>query len=95
MAGRPVDISIRLQQITAGLEHEVDQSFIICEMQELVASEAAAIFGFRGHIQQILTLLRDPACGLYDILEEIHIVEEFIQADEYGFGEHKNNWPAF
>jgi hypothetical protein len=92
---RPVDILIRLRQLTDGLEQGVSQRVLINEMEELFAAEPIAACGYGSHVQRIMNLLNNPAYGWSDILEEIRILEECLQTDEYGFCEHQNGGRFF
>lgn len=95
MAERPGDILIRLQRISDGLEQGVSPSLIRNELQDLLTMETVSSFGFGSHVRQMLTLLKNPACGWDEIREEIRIVEEYLQTDEYGFRPHPPSWYSF
>lgn len=94
-AARPIDILIRLQRITEDLEQGMSQSLVRTELMDMLTMEIVVILGFSSHVRRMLTLLKNPDCGLIDILEEIRIVEEYLQTDEYGFREHPNSWYSF
>lgn len=96
MATRTVDILIRLQHVSNALEQGINQPHMMSEIKELfTAAEAAAIDGLDYHVEQIFCLLENPSDELHDMLEEIRIVEEFLQTDEYGFREHQHSWKSF
>lgn len=92
MAARPIDILIRLQRITHGLEQGMSQSLVRNEMKDLLTNDTAVSFGFSSHVQHTLALLKNPDSGIDDILEEISVMEDYLQTDEYGFCEHPNRW---
>lgn len=87
---RPVDLLTRLRQITDGIDQGMSQSAMITEMNSLFAPETAVSCDFDNHLRHIVQLMHNPSQGWNDILEEICIMEELLQTDEYGFREHQN-----